>query len=345
MMDWLNQVHNNPLAWLLERTDPGVRYLVLRDLCDLPPGDPELDEAQELVHKQGTIVEILTTMEPDGYWVVPGPGYNPKYRSTVWAILLLAQLGAAAGRDGRISRACNYILDHNLTQGGQFTITGAPSGTVDCLQGNLSWALTVLECEDPRLEKAYEWLARSITGQGVAPATDRHAKPRYYAGKCGPLFACGANNQLPCAWGAVKAMQAFAALSPSRRTPTIQQAIHQGAEFLLEPDPASANYPTGWSDRPSRNWWKFGFPLFYVTDILQTAAVLVNLGYGMDPRLENTFRLILEKQDQQGRWALEYNYSGKTYGNFGNKNKPSKWVTWRALSVLKAVDKLNQGST
>jgi hypothetical protein len=31
-------------------------------------------------------------MNPAGNWVKPG--YSPKYRSTVWALILLAELGA-----------------------------------------------------------------------------------------------------------------------------------------------------------------------------------------------------------------------------------------------------------
>src|SRR5690606_15915899 len=99
-------------------------------------------------------------------------GYNPKYRSTVWSIILLAQLGASAEQDERIARACAYVLDHALTAGGQFTASGAPSGTADCLQGNLCAALIDLGYDDSRLETAFEWMARSVTGEGVAPVGD-----------------------------------------------------------------------------------------------------------------------------------------------------------------------------
>ena len=41
------------------------------------------------------------------------------------------------------------MLDHALAAGGQFSATGAPSGTVDCLQGNLCWALLELGLYGP----------------------------------------------------------------------------------------------------------------------------------------------------------------------------------------------------
>lgn len=336
-MPWQTQLHDDSLAWLLEPAEPGVRYLALRDLLDRPAADPELLAARRLAHAQGPIAAVLDAMAPQGYWAEPGSGYLPKYRSTVWSVILLAQLGARIEEDERIGRACAYLLDHALAPGGQWTASGAPSGTADCLQGNLCWALPALGCDDLRLAAAFEWMARTVTGEGVAPNTERDAPLRYYAGKCGPLFACGSNDKLPCAWGAVKVMLAFGQWPAGRRTPLIEQAIAQGVEFLLGVDPTTAAYPSPYSAKPSGNWWKFGFPVFYVTDILQIAEALAGLGQGDDPRLASTLALIRSKQDAQGRWPLEYDYTGKTWIDFGPKKQPNKWVTLRAVRTLKAA--------
>jgi hypothetical protein len=320
---------------MLEPSSPGARYLALRDLLDLPEEDLELGKARRLAHTVGPIATILANMDEAGYWCEPGPGYLPKYWSTVWSVITLAQLGACLAEDERIGRAYTYLLDHALTPEGQFSTSGAPSGTADCLQGNLCWALVELGCEDPRLETAYEWMARSVTGEGVAPLEEKKAPVRYYAGKCGPTFACGSNNKLPCAWGAVKVMLAFSRRPVQRRTPLVESAIQRGVDFLFSADPAEAGYPNGWTNKPSRNWWKFGFPVFYVTDLLQNVEALVGLGYGDDPRLERALNLIRAKQDPQGRWLMEYDYIGKTWVDFGVKKQPNKWVTLRALRVLK----------
>ncbi len=332
------------ISWLLEHPSPDVRYLAKRDLLALPPGDEGLLAARAAAHASGPIRAILDEMQPEGYWAEPGPGYNPKYRSTVWSLILLAQLGASIHEDERIARACAYLLEKGLASAGQFTASGASSGTADCLQGNLCWALTTLGCEDPRLELAFEWMARSVTGEGLAPLEDKRAPLRYYAGKCGPTFACGSNNKLPCAWGATRVMLAFGVLPAARRTPLIERAIAQGVDFFFGVDPATANYPNGWAEKPSSNWWKFGFPVFYVTDILEIAAALVALGHGADPRLDHSLDIIREKQNQQGRWPLEYDYSGKTWVDFGPKKQANPWVTLRALRVIKAVAEQTGGS-
>jgi len=336
-MFWQAQLKGDSLTWLLESDNPGVRYLALRDLLDLSPDSPELLAAQKGAHTQGPIATILANMQPDGYWVEPGPGYLPKYTSTVWSLVLLAQLGASIRCDERIASACAYFLDQALAEHGQISTNCAPSGTADCLQGNLCWALTQLGCDDPRLERAYDWMARSVTGEGIAPMTERNAPIRYYAGKCGPNFACGSNDKQPCAWGAAKVMLAFARLPKGRRTPQIERAIQQGVDFLFSVNPATASYPSPYASKPSGNWWKFGFPVFYVTDLLQVVEALVALGYGNDPRLADALQLIQNKQDAQGRWLLEYDYTGKTWENFGNKQEPNPWVMLRALRVLKAA--------
>ena len=128
-------------------------------------------------------------------------------------------------------------------------------------------------------------------------------------------------------------MKALLAVPPERRTPALQRALQVGAEFLLSRDPAVADYP--YTRRVSSTWFKFGFPLTYWSDVLETTAVLVEMGYGDDPRLSNALQFILSKQDAQSRWKLENALSGKMWADIEGKGKPSKWVTLRALRVLK----------
>jgi hypothetical protein len=74
--------------------------------------------------------------------------------------------------------------------------------------------------------------------------------------------------------------------------------------------------------------------VFYITDLLQNVEALVGLGYGKDPRLGRALKIIRDKQDGQGRWPMEYDYTGKTWVDFGVKKQPNKWITLRALRSL-----------
>jgi len=52
-------------------------------------------------------------------------------------------------------------------------------------------ALLDLGYDDPRLERAFDWMARSVTGEGIAPVGESQAKVRYYAYKCGLCLLVG----------------------------------------------------------------------------------------------------------------------------------------------------------
>ena len=326
------------LDWLLERRDPGVRALTLRDLLDAAPDDPEVVAARRATARRAPVREILAAQDRAGYWVRPGPGYGPKYTGTVWQVIFLGQFGADGGSRG-VQRGVDYVLDHSRSQRGGFSINAAPGGMVHCLQGNLGSALIELGAlDDPRLQQALDWLARSITGEGLAPNTDTKAAVRYLkSANSAPGFVCSANNQRPCAWGAVPALEALARVPARRRTPAMRRAIEAGVAFLFSRDPAAADYPIGWGTKPNASWFKFGYPLGYVTDVLRTADVLVRLGHGRDPRLVRLRDLILEKRRPDGRWNLEYSYAGKTWFDLGPKRRESKWVTLRCLRVLKGM--------
>jgi hypothetical protein len=340
--DWKKALKADPTDWLLEPDDPGVRYLALRDIVDA--GGKELKVARLKAHREGPIAQILANMNPAGYWVKPGPGYGPKCFSIVWSLISLAELGASSGEDKRVSTACSYYLDHALARGGQFTPIGNPASTADCLQGNMLLSLMDLGCQDERLDKAYDWMARTVTYEdmpkkinpdGLAPA-EAVMGPFRYLNRFGPQFACRTNSDLPCSWAAVKVMMAFSRLPVERRTTLIQRAIDIGVKFFLTGDPSKADFPGHRTGIPDERWWQFRFPSFWGADILQIAEAFTALGYGADPRLANTFKLIREKQDENGRWPMEYvNTSHKMWVKYGPAGKPNKWVTLRALRVLK----------
>jgi hypothetical protein len=271
---------------------------------------------------------ILKAQMPDGFWFKAGGGYSPKYRGTVWQVVWLAELGAD-GADERVRRGCEYLLGHTRASNGAFSYNQhpVPSGAVHCLNGNLVWALLRLGWgDDPRVQRAVEWIALAITGKG---AIEFHA-----AGTAGPGFACGVNMGQPCAWGANKSIRALLEVPAERRTPLIRRALRQGAEFLLSRDPRKADYP--YTQRVSSTWFKLGFPPSYWSDVLETVANLAALGYAKDRRLRHAWDWIFARQDADGRWPLQNTPSANMWAEIETKREPSKWVTLRALRAIKA---------
>ncbi len=284
----------------------------------------------------GLISAILAEQYPEGYWENDKNIYGPKYFATIWQVIMLAQSGADASHP-QIYKACEYLLQKAIGNFGGFSVLPGQTGAVHCVQGNISAALLDFGYrDDARLLKAMDWMARSVTGEGFAPAGEKASGDHYIrSGISAPGFPCGANDHQPCAWGAVKVAMALSKVPPDKRTPAEKKAVDQSINFLLSVDPAIADYPHPYAKAASGSWFKFGFPVFYVTDLLQNLEALVGLGLVGDARLSNAIDFVLQKQDEKGRWRMEYTYNGKTWVEVEEKGKPSKWVTLRAMRVLK----------
>jgi hypothetical protein len=336
MGDWRDRLNGDPLPWLLDPANPAVRHLALRDLLDRPPDDPEVGAARSAATRADPIAAILVAQDPAGFWEKPGPGYGSKYTGTVWQLIFLDQLGADPDEPG-VRAACAYVLAHTQAPTGGFGASGAlreaappPSSVIHCLTGNLLRALIGFGwLDDERVGRAIAWEAAAITGEG---------NPTFNATTPGPGFQCGANEGLPCAWGATKALLALARIPPESRAPAVVRAIDAGVEFLLSREPAVADYPMGYGNsKPSGSWFRLGFPSGYVADVLQVLEALVVAGAGRDPRLGHAVEWLLAQQDARGRWVNRYPYAGKMWVDIDEPGAPSRWVTLRACRVLRAI--------
>ena len=88
--------------------------------------------------------------------------------------------------------------------------------------------------------------------------------------------------------------EGLAGLSSLETQPT--GAIDQCVDFLLSRDPAGADYPMPARDsKPASAWHRLGFPIAYVTDLLQNLEVLAELGHARDRRLGNAIQWVEEK--------------------------------------------------
>jgi hypothetical protein len=345
--NWKKLLKADPTGWLLEEenSDPtsvAVRYLTLRDITDA--SEKEVKIARTKAHKEGPIATILENMNPEGYWITPGLGYTPKFKSTVWSLISLGQLGASGETDKRVKMACAYFLDHAWVKGGQFN-QGKTTDMGLCLQGNMLTALMDLVCTDKRLDTAYDYTARRLTGeelpqkvnaQGLPPGEDVEGPFHYLKYITDPIFGCRTNKGLACAWAGVSVMNAFSRLPAAQHTGVIDRAIKAGTAFFFRVNPATADFRDSKTGAPDEKWWQFKFPDFYAADILKMAEALVALGYGKDPRLANTLQMIRDKQQPDGTWLLDYvDTTRKMWVNYGRQGQPSKWVTLRAMRVLK----------
>ena len=331
MSDWKSVLKNDPTDWLLETDNPSVRCFCLTELLEKPEADPEVVAAKREILQTGKVPKILDKQSPQGCWEAPDRFYTAKYKGTVWQLIILAELGAD-GSDQRIKQACEFIMEHSQDrESGGFSVWpskrtggGRHSGVVPCLTGNMTWSLIQFGfLDDPRLERAINWITtyqRFDDGDVKVPKGWPYDK----------LTSCFSKHS--CHMGVAKALKALAAIPVHKRSDEVKDTIEAGAEYwLIHHVHKKSHYLTQVS-KPS--WLKFSFPLMYQTDALELLDILTALGY-RDERMQEAVDLVVSKQDADGRWFLERTFNGRFQTNIEQKGKPSKWVTLKAMKVLK----------
>jgi hypothetical protein len=72
----------------------------------------------------------------------------------------------------------------------------------------------------------------------------------------------------------------------------------------------------------------------YQTDVLEILEILTRAGY-RDPRMQEAVDAVRARQEADGCWKLASSFNGKFLVDIEAKGKPSRWITLRALQVLK----------
>ena len=348
--NWRSILKADPVDWLLDRNNPSVRYFTLRDILDYPESSAEVLSAKESIRDYEKVTRIFDKQNPEGYWEQAGQPYNPKYKGTYWQIMILSQLGLDRS-DERVRKSCEYIFQFQLADGGfsTFEEEGAKreyhwvekrmssqgrespnfkiwsKGTIreyemSCLTGNIAASLIKLGyAEDERVRRALEWLVnvQNQDGGWLCPYWKAHIKDVH-----------------GCFMGTITPLDAFSQVATELGNPEMNTAIERGVEFLLMHRLFRADHHE--FRTINANWLKFGFPWFFY-DILRGLSVVTKLGYTRDERLNEALEILVQKQNAEEKWNLEYTPSGRMHNDLERKGEPSKWITLLALKVLKRI--------
>jgi len=332
--DWRAALKADPTNWLLEEENPSVRYFTLKDILDRPENDTAVQTARRSIMQSGLVPNILREQREPAYLQAYPRFYTYKYRGLVWSLIVLAELGAEA--DPYIKEQCEYLFEHSQErQDGGFAMNAAArtgggriTEVIPCLTGNMVWSLIHFGyLDDPRLQRGIDWITRFMRfNDGTEDASQVPPYDRYET-------CWGAHT---CHMGVVKALKGLSAIPVERRTKEINDTIQKAAEFLLIHHIHRRSHNLNRTSKPG--WLKFGFPLMYQTDALEILDILTGLGI-KDSRMEEAIDIVIAKQDDTGRWRVENTYnSERLLLPIGQKDEQSKWLTLRAVRVLKRYD-------
>jgi hypothetical protein len=262
------------VRWLLEPSQPAVRYRTLTELLGRPASDPEVREAKERVGEVGFAAELLQGRDPGGWWVSEQNLYTPKYLATNWQMLALSDL-AVDRTEPRVRRSCELWMERFALRGGG--VGGNSKGTGHhCVVGNMTRALLRMGyVDDPRIPRSLEWLVATADPKGG--------------------WSCFGRGRNLDSW---EGLSAFAAYPRARWTTAMRGTVERAAEFFLERElhRQGDRYPP---------WYRFHHPVHYYYDVLVGLDLLTSLGYSDDPRLRFALDLLRRKQRKDGRWNLD----------------------------------------
>lgn len=286
-MNWEAPLNQELLDWLLAG-EPWVVYRTLVDLLDRSGKDEAVVAARRAIPKHPLVKKIFEGLNEDGYWGRPKDIHTwwPRKDTTFWILPVLADFGFTVA-DKRIAKACECVLGTQLPSGAFGW--DPPSKPGDCYTAIIIESLAKLSLlRDPRLAKAYEWLAerQRLDGGFWCKETARIGGPR--------------QKEPSCAMATMFMLGAFAQNLELRDTETVRKAV----DFLFESwEKRGRIRYAGHDSQIGTGWEKLKYP-FTDYKILKFLDVLSQFEHAKRRLRESEMlSLLLSKADAKGRFT------------------------------------------
>jgi hypothetical protein len=315
------------LQWLLEDDQPVAKYYALVDLLGRKGSDPEVRLARARIPRIGWASDQLREQGPKGFWEGHEPRnvrewteflYFPPFLSSNWRALVLSDFGLDATHP-RIKKIADLMFEYKLRLSSPFNFFYEEA----CISANTARMMTRFGYgDDPRVRKLYDWLLEDQREDG----------------------GWNCSQGTPGTLDVWEPLAAFATLPKEKRSPKLERAISRGAEFYLKRHLIEEG-------RPYAPWLRLHYPNHYFYDILVGLDLLTQLGFGGDRRLRPALKILMKKRRGDGTWLMEQAHPdiGPGISIQPDKRKikplvieapgePSKWITLKALRVLKRVE-------
>jgi hypothetical protein len=317
--------------WLTgPESDPSVRARFWAEVEGASVTDRRVRSARSQIGKTGWAAWLLADQLPDGRWHTRGNSgpelFRPRYVATFWPFLILSELGMTAS-DPRIRVTAKLIFRRfDQRRSGEPQLDYRPRGgnREVCVTGMAVRALLRFGYADhPAVQRSIDWLVQAQLGDGGW--NDGSARR-------GSLDA----------W---KPLAALAEIPYDRRSDDVRRSIERGAEFFLR------HHLMREGPRRYPPWFRIHFPQHFYYDVLLGLRLLVQLGYGADPRLRPAVRWLRRKRAADGTWSLDASHPDVDPSGAWDRFEgfeypivleppgvPSRWATVEALSVMGQLD-------
>lgn len=290
-----------------------------------PKSDGEIRSRHRPFREVIRDAEQLRQQGPKGFWEPREPKdigewvnflYFPYYTATNWRALVLSDFGLTS-TNPKIKKLAELLFEYKLRLSSPFNFFNEEM----CISANTARMLTRFGyADDFRTRKLYDWLLEDQREDG----------------------GWNCSQGTPGTLDVWEPLAAFESIPKAKRSPKMEQSISRGAEFYLKRNLIKEG-------RPYAPWLRFHYPNHYFYDVLVGLDVITGLGFGDDRRLRPALKILMGKRRRDGTWSLD-----RTHPDIGPRanahpdrktkplvieapGRPSKWITLKALRVLKRV--------
>ena len=313
------------MSWtplLLTDPSPNLRYLVLKHLLDEPEEAKELEKTRL---DDPIIKKLLSEQNPDGSWSQDSIMGNAPHGQVQTTAQALTRLGYLELDHPAIKRAAEYIFSQQQRDGslplGNYKVDSDGKEGYDRLSLQTSLPLVGLAAvgyaEDPRCERAYDWLLEQQLPDGAWPT-----------GVAGDVYGYVAGyRRLPHSrWGCrsnTTAAVTCLSLHPKRRR---SSEARRGLDHLLGRETRERYYIGFDVARAIGVEPATGFLTYFARfDAAHILKLVIRVGASADDQWVNDLvDFIREQRGDYGLW--EY-----------SKPQATKWITYDVLRSLREV--------
>lgn len=313
------------IAWLLD-SDPAIRWQVMRDLIDAPEAEWIAERAK--VETEGWGARLLACQDEDGQWAggafLPA-GFDPRewreqgqpWTATCFCLSQLREFGLAPSSERARRTVASIRASARWEEGGQ-----------------PYWEGEVEECINGRTvaEGAY-------FGVDVSSIVERLTGERLDDGGWNCERARGSLRSSFAS--TINVLEGLAEFERSTGgTARSREARRTGEEFLLE---RSLFRRLGTGEPADERFLHFLHPnrwrydTLRALDYFRSSAILT--GADPDPRLGEAIDHLRSRRLDDGRWPLDWILPGRVWFHIDEgQGRPSRWITLRAMRVLRWWD-------
>lgn len=309
------------IDWLLE-SDPAIRWQVLRDLADAPEAEWQAERAK--VETEGWGAKLLSHQDSDGQWA--GGAFLPAdYSEEKWRALGQAWTATCFS----LQQLYDFGLDPS-SQRARRTVELIGRNSRWDHDGQPYWEGEVEECINARTVTAGVYFGVEVSPILARLLGERQPDGGWNCERCNGSHRSSFHTT-------INVLEALLAYQQAKgATPQILAARAAGEEYLLKRH-LFRRLETG--EPVDERYLQFLHPTRWRYDILRgldyfRAAGLAT-GAVPDLRLGEAIAHLQARRSRDGTWPLDWQMKGPVWFEMEEVGKPSRWVTLRALRILR----------